>query len=134
MAGQRYRYALGLVFGSVVPVAVSIMVAWTVLSIPPGGFGTGLLLVAAFCAIIAPYVVGWIRSYLGLVGGATALLVIKDALAGEPVVLVLLAGAGAVAAVGALVWVSLRLGHVWRPADARQQGAARSTLWPYPYA
>jgi hypothetical protein len=134
MAGQRYRYALGLVFGSVVPVAVSIMLAWTVLRITPGGFGTGLLLAAAFAAIITPYVVGWVRSYLGLVGAATAVLVIKDELAGEPGIFAVLAGAAAVAAIAAVIWFSLRFGHVWRPADARQHGAARSTLWPYPYA
>lgn len=134
MAGQRYRYAMGLVFGSVAPVAISIMVTWTVLRIEPGGYGAALILVGGFLAIIAPYVVGWIRSYVGLVGAAAALLVIKHGLEGEPIVLVLLASAVAVAAVGALIWFSLRFGHVWRPADARDQAAARSTLWPYPYA
>ena len=134
MAGQRYRYALGLVFGSVIPVALSIMLVWSVLRITPGGFGTALILVGAFMGIVAPYVVGWVRSYVGLVGAATALLVINDELAGEPAALALLAGAAAVAVIGLVIWFSLRLGHVWRPADARQQGAARSTLWPYPYA
>ena len=78
MAGQRYRFALGLVFGSVVPVALSIMLVWTVLGIAPGGFGAGAAARSAGSwPIIAPYVVGWIRSYVGLVGAAAALLVIK---------------------------------------------------------
>jgi len=131
MAGQRYRFALGLVFGSVAPVAISIMVVWTLLGIEPGGFGAGLVLGCAFLAILAPYVVGWVRSYVGLVGGAAVLLLINDALAGAPA---LLACAGAAIAVSGVVWFSLRFGHVWRPADARDQAAARSTLWPYPYA
>ena len=58
---------------------------------------------------------------------------IKDALVGAPALLVIAASVGAVAGIGALIWCSLRLGHVWRPADARDNGAARSTLWPYPY-
>jgi hypothetical protein len=133
MAGQRYRDAFGLVFGSVVPVALSIMVAWTLLGIEPGGFGAALILGCGFLAIIAPYVVGWVRSYIGLVGSATAVLAINDALAGERFLLVLVACLGAVAGIGGLIWLSLRFGHVWRPADSRVQGASRSTMWPYPY-
>jgi hypothetical protein len=134
MAGQRYRYAIGLVFGSVAPVAISIMISWSLLDLSPGGFGAALILVGAFLAMLTPYVVGWVRSYLGLVGAAVAVLVIKDAMVGESVLLVTLASLAAVGAIAALVWFSLRLGHVWRPADARTEGAARSTLWPYPYA
>jgi hypothetical protein len=133
MAGHRYRYALGLVFGSVVPVTLSIMIAWTVLGVEPGGFEAALLFGGGFLAVMGPYLVGWIRSFVGLVGAASAVLVIKDALVGAPALLVIAASVGAVAVIGALIWWSLRLGHVWRPADARDNGAARSTLWPYPY-
>jgi hypothetical protein len=133
MAGQRYRFAIGLVFGSVVPVAVSIMVAWELLGISPGGLEAALIFGAGFLAIVAPYVVGWVRSYVGLVAAATAVLAISDALAGERFLLVLAACVAAVAAIAGLIWLSLRLGHVWRPADSREQGAARSNMWPYPY-
>ena len=133
MAGQRYRFALGLVFGSVAPVAVSILIIWRVLDVTPGGLGGALLLGAGFLGVIGPYIVGWIRSYIALVGSATAVLVINDAMAESSFLLMLLACVAAVAAIGALAWFSLRLGHVWRPADARGQAAAKSTMWPYPY-
>ena len=55
MAGHRYRYALGLVFGSVVPVTLSIMIAWTVLGVEPGGFEAALLFGGGFLAVIGPY-------------------------------------------------------------------------------
>jgi hypothetical protein len=133
MAGQRYRFAMGLVFGSVAPVMISIMVIWSLLELQPGGYGGIVIVLAAFAAIVAPYVVGWVRSYLALVGSAVSMLVIRDALGGDEVLLVVLFSVAAVAAIGALTWWSLRLGHVWRPADARQPGAAKSTMWPYPY-
>ncbi len=134
MAGQRYRFAMGLVFGSVAPVMISIMVIWSLLRLEPGGYGGIVLALAAFFAIIAPYVIGWVRSYLALVGSAMSMLVIRDALGGDQVLLVVLLSVAAVAAIAALAWFSLRFGHVRRPADAREPGAAKSTMWPYPYA
>ena len=92
------------------------------------------MVVAAFGAIIGPYVIGWVRSFLAVAGSAVALLGLQRLMSDEPVWLLVAASVGAVAAIAALTWFSLRFGHVWRPADARQPGAARSTLWPYPYA
>ncbi len=134
IAGQRYRFALGLVFGSVGPVTLTIMVMWSVLDLTSGGYVGAIVLLAGFLAMIGPYVVGWIRSYLAVAGGGVALLEIEHVLTEQPLWLIVAASLAAVAVIGAATWFSLRFGHVWRPADARPAGAARSSMWPYPYA
>jgi hypothetical protein len=116
-----------LVIGSVVPVVISITIIWQLLGLTPGGVGLTLLLGAGFLSIVTPYLVGWIRSFLGLVALAVALLAISQGLQGEAAILVIMACLGAAAAICGLVWYSLRFGHVWRPADARYPPAAKGS-------
>jgi len=134
LAGHRSATSLGLVFGSVLPVTAGSVLLWSALRLPIDGYTFLLLLAVGALAVVAPYAVGWARGVAALLALTVGLRWVEDLLRAEALWWRIPAGALVVAAVGGVTWWSLRLGHVRRPADAKQWQEKHDDTWPYPYA
>lgn len=112
------------IFGSVL--VTSLMdVQWA-------GWTYAVILLIGFLAMIGPYVLGWARSIIALlIAGIGVLWVLS--LEDIPVVARVLLVAALLVADAGLSWLSLQLGHVWKPEDAVDPKDKANPNFPYPY-
>ena len=117
---------------SVLPVGFATVLAISLLDVLYAGWTYAVILIMCVAAMVAPYAVGWVRSFIGLVVAGIGVLWILGEVDFEIYGRVLLALA-LVGADAALVWFSLRFGHVWKPEDATDWHDRGNPNFPYPY-
>lgn len=133
MAGHRSLAALTLVFGSVAPIMFGSVIIWTALDVPNEPYAFLVIVLGGLVGMALPYAVGWLRSLLAMLLVCSLARLVPYWLPDLAIVWQVLLATAGIAAVAALTWLSLRLGHVRRPKDATTWRAAKGDTFPYPY-
>jgi hypothetical protein len=129
---DRQRATARLLLGSVAPAVFGTVLVISLLEVPYAGWTYVVLALVGFAGMVTPYVVGWARSLAGLlIAGVGVLWVLS--LPDTALTLRVLAAVGVVAADAALLWWSLRFGHVRKPEDAVNWREGHNRNFPYPY-